>query len=193
LTQLVDLIQVFIDIVERDLGFFSVNSILTDTVVKGFNQTFQSDPAPLTSLSELLRMLDCPVITRDGLKLFEVGANLGLPYIVALFSLLHPPDFMDFFRANAAQKTVSFWTLWLKLWSYYAPGFPVTITTPDREALPNYRWNLISAFSLLLFRASPTDERTNVHLNCWNLLYDNATISGAIADILIDDLKMMRL
>jgi hypothetical protein len=109
---------------------------------------------------------------------------------------LHSPDFMDvldFFKANVAQKTVSFWTLWLKLRPYYSPGFPVTIATPDREALTNYRGNLISAFSSLLFRASPTDERTKVHLNCWNLLCDNTTISGAIADSLIDDLKMMRL
>jgi hypothetical protein len=77
------LIQVFIDIVERDPGFFSMNSILIETVVKGFNQMFQSDPAPLTSLLELFRTLDCLVITRDILELFEFGANSGLPYIAA--------------------------------------------------------------------------------------------------------------
>jgi hypothetical protein len=84
---------------------------------------------------------------------------------------------LDFFRENVAQKTVSFWTLWLKLRPYYALGLLVTIATPDREALTNYRGNLISAFSSLLFRESPTDERTKVHLNCQNLLCDNATIN----------------
>jgi hypothetical protein len=140
------------------------------------------------------------VITRDILRLFEVSANSGLPYIAALFSLLpdalQSSDFMDvldFFRINVTQKMISFWTLWLRLRPYYVPGFPVTIATPGPKALAEYRGNLISAFSSLLFRASPTDERTKVHLNCWSLLCGNATISSAIADSLIDDLKMMRL
>jgi hypothetical protein len=195
------LLKLFSDIIQSDLSRWSVNAILTDVIVKGFNQSFPTDPTPFTDFLVLLRRLEPPVITRDMiLKHIDPNANCGSAYLAALFSLLpdslHSPDFVDvfdFFKANVDRKTISFWTLWLKMRPYYLPGFPVTVTAPDREALSGYRGLLISAFSSLLFRARPGDDRTMTHFQCWSMICENPGIAGCIADNIMEDLRMMRL
>jgi hypothetical protein len=195
------LLKLFAEIIGNEPQNWAVNSLLTEPIVEGFRQTFPNDSEPFTEFLLLLRRLEPPLITRELLtKAFAPYTNSGSVYLAALFSLLpdalHSPDFVDvfdFFKANVDRTTVSFWTLWLKLRAYYVPGFPVTVATPDKEALSGYRGLLISAFSSLLFRATPGDERTMTHFQCWSMICETPGIASTIADNLIDDLRLARL
>jgi hypothetical protein len=194
------LLDIFCSFLGRFPDLFNVNDILTENTVRGFAQTFQGDPQPLTNLLTVLREYPSPVITREIQKIADSASATGSAYLAALFSLLpetlHSLDFVDafeFFTANVGRTTSTFWMIWLELKQFYVPGFPVVATTPEKEVLANYRGILISAFSTLLFRANPGDERTLVFLNCWTLLCNNPAFAHAIADNLIDDLRLSRL
>jgi hypothetical protein len=197
---IVRLLAIFSGVVQAHGERWTVHALLTEEIVKGFNQNFPSDPGVFAEFLRALRNLPPPVISRDLMgKHIDAGANSGSPYLAALFSLLpdplHSPDFVDvfdYFKANVDGTTVSFWTFWLKLRPYYVPGFPVTVAVPDKECLSSYRGLLISAFSSLLFRATPGDDRTMIHLQSWVMICDAAGIANTIAESLIDDLRQMR-
>lgn len=193
------LLGFFYRVLSERPDLFSVNDILTENVVKCYLTAFgPSDSSHLADLLQLLRNLPVPIITSDMMKL--VDCQSGTQFGEALFSLLPArlqtrdlSDAIEYFCKEVDRKTSTMWTLWLKLKPYYNPGFPVVITTPDREALNSYRTSLISSFSSLLFRADPHSEKTLIFLNCWTLLCQDVAMSKTIADMTINDLKSGKL
>ncbi|OHS96861.1 hypothetical protein TRFO_09766 [Tritrichomonas foetus] len=197
------LIYIFLKIIKESPELFSVENILTESIVKGFIQSFALERNPLTELLLILRSFPPPIITDETLKCIESKDTLnstGLTYPAALFSLLPTQmqaiDFVDvfyYFRDNVTRTTSTFWTLWLMLRPCFAPGFPVTAVQPDKEAFTNYRFTLISMFSSLLYHAVEGDEKTLVYLNCWVLLCNNITFSKVIVENTINDLRTRKI
>ena len=172
--------HIILNILESSPQSFPVESVLTEPTVRGLIQCFAPDNGPYIELLSLLRKFCPPIITSEILKIVETPDQQGMSYAAALFSLLPTPlhsadfvDVFDFFKMNVTRTTSTFWSLWLKLKPNFTPGLPVSISQPDKEAISTYQNTLISAFSSLLFHATPGDEKTLVYLNCWSLLCEN--------------------
>lgn len=194
------LIQILLEIIENNRDCFPTEVVLTESVVKGFNQSFPPENNPLITLLNLLRSFPPPIINVETLDAIESETPQGMAFAAALFSLLPAPlqspnfiDVFDYFKANVTRWTSTFWALWLKLKYRFTPGFPVGQAQFDKESTANYRKLLISSFSSLLFHSTPGDEKTLVNLNCWALLCQDKDFSKIIVDSLIKSLQTLKL
>ena len=171
---------------------------LTKAAVKEFSRS--SDL--FCELLLCLQKCPHPIINNQLQEKLRVKDNKqGVPLAAAYYSLLpeelRSDDFnivFDYFARNVDRVTSTYWTLWLQDRVYYKPGFPVTVTTVDKQTVTEYAQQLATVFSQLILQCEDVHaERTMVYLNCWALLCEAENKQTSIASMemlrLIEDLK----
>jgi hypothetical protein len=169
---------------------FSIESILTETVVK------KLDGNPL--FTELLIVLQGfpPPIINERIRA-QIADEPGNPVGAAYFSLL-PPELradsfesvFSYFVENVGMTTATFWALWLKVKIFYHCTFPLTLGNPGKSESTDYLGQLSTAFSNLLLTPSDIDpEPTEILLSCWNVLCKSGMIPNTIVGRLSTELK----
>lgn len=178
------LMDLFFKIIDENETLFSTSAILTENVIKDFNE---KDKELFVELLTRLKRCPPPIITNRLLPKFANDSSS--PFAAAYFSLL-PDELLqddvhkvfDYFVFNVSRTTSTFWTLWLRQMINYNPVFPVSPKNFDQKSTENHIQNLTDLFSnALLTNDQISPEKIEILLNCWNLLCFDERVSDMLS------------
>lgn len=178
--------NIFLTICKARPDLFTPLNCFSSNSIKGF----ANEPKQLAELVNVLKERPLPQLTDEVLKSFD-DLTLSGTYFALLPEEARDPNFdkaFDFFRENATESNCRLLAYWLKYHLYFSstpqPGmppsdFPVTLISPDKQAIAKFPTVVAVAFYNLFTSLSPYNEadekRRDVFLNAWTLICQTDT------------------